>query len=40
MVPDTNFPEAPGFAGVGTAVVVVIGKDDQVSTLDPLHIVS
>lgn len=40
IVPDTNFPEAPEFVGVGKAVVVVIGKDDQVNTLDPLHIVS
>jgi hypothetical protein len=30
----------PEFVAVGKNVVVVIGKDDQVNTLDPLHIVS
>jgi hypothetical protein len=30
----------PEFVAVGRSVVVVIGKDDQVNTLDPLHIVS
>ena len=30
----------PEFVAVGKRVVVVIGKDDRVNTLDPLHIVS
>jgi len=30
----------PEFVAVGKSVVVVIDKDDQVNTIDPLHIVS
>lgn len=30
----------PEFVAVGRSVVVVIDKDDQVNTIDPLHIVS
>ncbi|MBI4324061.1 MAG: hypothetical protein HY674_02235 [Chloroflexi bacterium] len=30
----------PEFVAVGKSVVVVIGKDDQVNTIDPRHIVS
>jgi hypothetical protein len=30
----------PEFVAVGKNVVVVIGKNDRVNTLDPLHIVS
>lgn len=30
----------PEFVAVGKRVVVVIGKNDQVNTIDPLHIVS
>ena len=30
----------PEFVAVGKRVVVVIGKNDQVNTVDPLHIVS
>ena len=30
----------PEFVAVGKSVVVVIGKDDQVNTIDPLHVVS
>jgi hypothetical protein len=30
----------PEFIAVGKRVVVVIGKNDQVNTVDPLHIVS
>jgi len=28
----------PEFVAIGKGVVVVIGKDDRVNTLDPLHI--
>lgn len=30
----------PEFVAVGKSVIVVIGKDDQVNTIDPQHIVS
>ena len=30
----------PEFVAVGKRVVVIIGKDDRVNTVDPLHIVS
>jgi hypothetical protein len=30
----------PKYIAIGEGVVVVIGKDDRVNTLDPLHISS
>ena len=30
----------PEFLAIGQRVVVVIGKDDRVTTIDPVHIVS